>query len=322
MCRCRSRSPRRSGQPLRVSVRVHGPRAVCVPQQPNRWPTAIKHPLTVETLEKQFGRLGGTGFVARNDSRPRSTGAPMVPLERAGATARDMVAGLGAGTRRGAAGRAAQVGSAPVVLASAPRNRAGSGAQPPPPQLHRALPLAGPAAGASCSTANGRVCRFPGHSRISPGRGDGTSRRGTQIYLATPRIQKPGEIGIFHALARHQADGILVRNLAGLEFFTSGSAMRHRLFVECGQRTDGRTTCSSRGAPRHGVVRPEPGTAGRHGPPRRVDLLEVVDSPAHAACFTWNTACSVPCCRPARTRRTAAGLAIGIRVQLRDRVGS
>jgi putative protease len=40
------------------------------------------------------------------------------------------------------------------------------------------------------------------------------------ICLATPRIQKPDEMGIFHALAKHGADGILVRNLAGLRFFT------------------------------------------------------------------------------------------------------
>ncbi|MCA9108156.1 MAG: U32 family peptidase, partial [Planctomycetales bacterium] len=39
------------------------------------------------------------------------------------------------------------------------------------------------------------------------------------IMLATPRIQKPGEIGIFRAMAKHGADGILVRNLAGLRYF-------------------------------------------------------------------------------------------------------
>ena len=35
------------------------------------------------------------------------------------------------------------------------------------------------------------------------------------IYLATPRIQKPGEAGIFRAMAKHGASGFLVRNLAG-----------------------------------------------------------------------------------------------------------
>jgi U32 family peptidase len=44
---------------------------------------------------------------------------------------------------------------------------------------------------------------------------------GVELYLATPRIQKPGERGIFHALLRHEPSGILVRNLAGLDFFTT-----------------------------------------------------------------------------------------------------
>ena len=39
------------------------------------------------------------------------------------------------------------------------------------------------------------------------------------ILLATPRIQKPGEMGIFRVLKRHGADGILVRNLAGLAYY-------------------------------------------------------------------------------------------------------
>jgi U32 family peptidase len=42
---------------------------------------------------------------------------------------------------------------------------------------------------------------------------------GASIFLATPRIEKPGEKGIFRAILRHGADGILVRNLGGLVFF-------------------------------------------------------------------------------------------------------
>ena len=38
--------------------------------------------------------------------------------------------------------------------------------------------------------------------------------------MATPRIQKPDEMGILRVLARHGADGILVRNLAGAAFLT------------------------------------------------------------------------------------------------------
>jgi putative protease len=42
---------------------------------------------------------------------------------------------------------------------------------------------------------------------------------GAEILLATPRIEKPAELGIFRVLEKHPAEGILVRNLAGLAFF-------------------------------------------------------------------------------------------------------
>lgn len=40
-----------------------------------------------------------------------------------------------------------------------------------------------------------------------------------KLFLATHRIQKPGEMGIFKAIAKHSADGVLIRNLSGLEYF-------------------------------------------------------------------------------------------------------
>lgn len=42
---------------------------------------------------------------------------------------------------------------------------------------------------------------------------------GASLLLATPRIQKPGEMGIFLAMAKAAAPGILARNLAGIRFF-------------------------------------------------------------------------------------------------------
>ncbi len=42
---------------------------------------------------------------------------------------------------------------------------------------------------------------------------------GLPIYLATPRIQKPDEAGLFRALLKHGADGMLARNLAGMRFY-------------------------------------------------------------------------------------------------------
>jgi putative protease len=44
------------------------------------------------------------------------------------------------------------------------------------------------------------------------------SRNNVELLLATPRIQKPDEMGIFHAMAKHGASGFLVRNLAGAAY--------------------------------------------------------------------------------------------------------
>jgi putative protease len=42
---------------------------------------------------------------------------------------------------------------------------------------------------------------------------------GATILLATPRIQKPDELGIFRLMAKQEPDGVLVRNWAALKFF-------------------------------------------------------------------------------------------------------
>ena len=42
---------------------------------------------------------------------------------------------------------------------------------------------------------------------------------GGSIFVATPRIQKPDELGIFGLLAKQQPDGVLARNFGGLRFF-------------------------------------------------------------------------------------------------------
>ena len=43
-------------------------------------------------------------------------------------------------------------------------------------------------------------------------------RRDASIFLATPRIEKPGEANLFRFLARQGADGLLVRNAGGMAF--------------------------------------------------------------------------------------------------------
>jgi putative protease len=42
---------------------------------------------------------------------------------------------------------------------------------------------------------------------------------GCELYIASVRIQKPGERGLMKVLTRREADGFLVRNLAALDYF-------------------------------------------------------------------------------------------------------
>jgi putative protease len=42
---------------------------------------------------------------------------------------------------------------------------------------------------------------------------------GSKTFVATPRIQKPNELGVFSSIAKHGADGILARNFGGMRFF-------------------------------------------------------------------------------------------------------
>jgi putative protease len=49
-------------------------------------------------------------------------------------------------------------------------------------------------------------------------RGSGTA---TEVWLATPRIQKAGEQGFFRLIENARPDGVLIRNLGALTHFTS-----------------------------------------------------------------------------------------------------
>ncbi len=48
-----------------------------------------------------------------------------------------------------------------------------------------------------------------------------------EIALATPRIQKPGEVGYFKVLERAKPDGVLIRNLGALDYFTQTNLKRY-----------------------------------------------------------------------------------------------
>ena len=96
-----------------------------------------------------------------------------------------------------------------------------------------------------------RLRRLPGHPRVSR-RGAAWRMRPARRSIWPRRgFRSPAEGPLFKHLLRHGADGILVRNLAGLAFFARARrAAGRRLLAQRGQRADGRSCCRERGAQR------------------------------------------------------------------------
>jgi len=179
---------------------------------------ARKHPLTEETLREQVGRLGHTAFHLRQLVW-HSEGAPMVPLSVMGEMRRLLVEKLNEAmvsrpTRRIALESVIpSLRPDPVLVADRARVE---------PQLH-----------VLCrSLGQLEVLLEAGYRRLSVDFADIREYRdavargreaGAEVWLATPRIQKPGEMGVFHAMRRHEPSGILARNLAAIRYFVKES---------------------------------------------------------------------------------------------------
>jgi putative protease len=171
---------------------------------------AKKHPLTVDVLREQFGRLGGTPFELRGLTA-EIEGRPMLPLSELGKMRRALVGqasrvATACGNRDGGhlatgtvAPRAASVPLANPKLACLVRSLA---------QVRAVLDL-------------GERSLYADFADIRQYREAIALARaaGGTLFPATPRIQKPDELGIFALLAKQQPDGVLVRNYAGLTYF-------------------------------------------------------------------------------------------------------
>ncbi len=211
----------RTGQPLQLSATLSQPttQIVTVTDQASLEP-ARNRPATVPWLQAELDRFGASVY-RPNSITAEVAGDPMVPLSRLSALRRDLIAALDARLTTGPTGTIA----AEAVL---PRLRSQLQARYSALQanttqlvsLCRTLPqlealLTEEVSQIACDFADIRQYR----TAAELGRAAGKS-----ILLATPRIQKPGEMGLFRAMAKHQAAGYLVRNLAALDFFVSEAA--------------------------------------------------------------------------------------------------
>ncbi len=203
----------RVGEPLHVSgesaTGIH-----CDVTAKDALQVATKHAATIELFETQLGRLGGTIYRLAG-LQAVIEGQPMVPLSVLGRMRRQVIEQLDAGPSR----PVPRVADAPVL-----------------PRLRKALPALRsesmkPQLIALCRTLQqldvalecGVDQAYVDFADIREYRQAVASGRqaGISTFPATPRIQKPGEIGIFRAMQKHAPDGVLVRNLAGLAFFRS-----------------------------------------------------------------------------------------------------
>ncbi|MDA0831728.1 MAG: DUF3656 domain-containing protein [Planctomycetota bacterium] len=176
---------------------------------------AEKHPLTIEMLREQMSRLGKTAYELR-DVTAEIIGAPMLPLSLLSQLRKELITQLDARSTEVSPRRIAE-GS---VLADFRKAIPPSDETQSSPrlwvlcrklsQLHAVLE-----AGVRQLYVDFQDIReYREAVQIA-------HTHAAEIFLATPRIQKPGERGIFLALAKHGADGILARNLGAVAYYAS-----------------------------------------------------------------------------------------------------
>jgi putative protease len=207
-----------AGEPVRVAARLgSGRRCQVASAEPAQ--VATRHPLDERLLREQLGRLGGTPFELRG-LEATLIGSPMLPLSLLGRLRRELVTAL-EWLAEESCGQVAEVSNlpsttGPVGQVSNPPDTTGQTGSLP--QLHvlvRSLPQL------EAVLALGEKSLLADFADIRQYREAVAAARtgGATIQLATPRIQKPGELGIFGLLEKQRPDGVLVRNWAGLRYF-------------------------------------------------------------------------------------------------------
>jgi putative protease len=180
---------------------------------------ARQHALSEETLREQLGRLGGTAYEL-GELSARIVGRPMAPFSVLGKLRHELVARLDASLAAPAERRIASESPLPALRPQAAtdhRAEALRDSTSVPTVLCRSLAQLREvlAFGVETVYVDFQDIREYREAVKLAGAAD------VAIFLATPRIQKPDEAGLFQALAKYLASaaaGMLVRNLAGLEF--------------------------------------------------------------------------------------------------------
>jgi putative protease len=176
-------------------------------------------PATSENLRTQLDRFGGTLYRLR-DFHATIDGDPLVPKSLLNELRREVSGRLDASSMLS---EPHPVASDPVVPAfrAALWSRAGESERPAPDMpvlsvLCRTVEQVRAASVAGISTI---YLDFHDIKELNSGVAAARSASHTPaVFIATPRIEKPGEANLFKYLAKQGADGLLVRNAGGLAF--------------------------------------------------------------------------------------------------------
>jgi putative protease len=203
-----------TGSRVRIVATLAGGRQ-CRVESEEPTVAATKHPLTVETLQAQLARLGGTPFELKSLTA-EITGGPMVPHSVLGKLRHDLVAQLEE-TVVALPPRRVNHG----VLAARPRllAQAESGKRKAEPVALHVLVRSLPQLRATLELGERSIYADFADIRQYREAVELAHAHAATIQIATPRIQKPDELGIFRLMVKAQPDGVLVRNVGGLRFF-------------------------------------------------------------------------------------------------------
>ena len=202
------------GEPLRIeATSANGATAVVIGDE--LLVAATNQPATFDSLRAQVDRLGGTihelaGFTATIE------GGPLVPRSVLNGLRRDLIAALD----RAAIAPTRQVAAGPVL----PTLQAVVPADQGLPVTPELVVLCRTVAQIEAAVAFGSRTIYADFQDIKEYAAAVAAARqgeGVAIYLATPRIQKPGEANIYRYLTRQGADGLLVRNAGGIAWCAS-----------------------------------------------------------------------------------------------------
>jgi putative protease len=206
------------GEPLKIAAMLSDGRS-CEIVSDTTLQEAKRHPLTQVMLEEQFSRLGGTPFMLR-DVAATIEGNPMAPFSVLGSLRKRLVLALEKlvsvqPTRH----RQSDIDeSLRNILKAVSSGNKGESFNEVKPVLHvmvRTLPQL------NTVLQLGEKNLMADFSDIRQYRTavELAQQEDAQLFIATPRIQKPSELGVFASLVKCEPSGVLVRNFSGLEYF-------------------------------------------------------------------------------------------------------